>query len=109
MQRALEQDLSAKAVVIRELLRRSGLTAGQGRMRRVLAAFSAGGGPAGGEAGGEAAASGPPLRGPELERALERALAEVAELRAGAAGEAGAGAPRSAALAPPRPHSAGAC
>merc|ERR1719361_1038138 len=43
-QRALQQDLAAKGSVIRELLRRSGLTAGPSRVRRMLGAAVGGGG-----------------------------------------------------------------
>ncbi|CAJ1331046.1 unnamed protein product [Effrenium voratum] len=67
-QRALQQDLSDKSSVIRELLRRTGLTSRvTGLTNRVLGAMR----------GGDASA----LSHAETERALERALAELAELR----------------------------
>lgn len=84
-QQALHQDLSAKTAIIHDLLRRCGLTANKGRIHRFLSAVpmlrqgqsSAENGEFanGGVAGGTA-----PLRIGELERALEKALVELAEL-----------------------------
>merc|ERR1712228_880072 len=91
MQKVLHQDLQQKAAVIRELLRRSGLTANptgsfQRLMSKANAAFS-------GSSPGmdDASAVEPALRLGELERALERALSEVAELRGAPPGAATSG------------------
>merc|ERR1712061_557124 len=99
-QQALQQDLAAKTVVIHELLRRSGLTASKGRVRRLISAAvprlrtsaaSASDGISAEQinvpsSGGMAGLIAPgPIRIGELERALERALTELSGLRGGLA------------------------
>jgi len=85
-QRALQQDLAEKAAVVRDLLRRCGLTDKQNRVQRMLSGFRGQTSPpekSGGIALPDVLSDVPALRVGELERALERALVELAQLQQG--------------------------
>jgi len=103
-QKALQQDMAAKAEVIRELLRRSGLT-GQGRLRRLLGGKvpRLRGRAAAGSEDDDLSAGGkePALKVRELEKALEKTLLEMSELRSACPAAASpSGTRRSATLVP---------
>lgn len=84
-QRALQEDLADKGAVIRELLRRSGLTAKtrDAPIQRMLKAVRTVGAGAAGATGTEATTGSgvTALRAGEMERTIERLLQEAASLR----------------------------